>query len=168
MKPSLFILALGLLAGCAAPPPPKLVWNTLTPANEQEYESYQKPGTGSLSGQAFFALQGGGVVKAAGRRVTLDPATAIGREWWTKAGRSYVYRMQVPPSPSFIQARRTTIADAEGRFHFSRLPSGSYYVRTDVTWEVGHSEPTQGGLVGRIAEVKDGEATEVVLNTYPR
>ncbi|EGY53163.1 hypothetical protein HMPREF9371_0654 [Neisseria shayeganii 871] len=104
------------------------------------------------------------MVRAAGETVTLDPATTIGTEWWRKAGIYYVHRNQVPPSPGFSEARRTTVADADGNFTFENLPAGKYYVRTKVTWEIGGYFPTQGGLVGKMVEVKDNEPTRVILN----
>ena len=79
----------------------------------------------------------------------------------------WLYRSLIPPSPGFQRARRITVADAEGRFKFSRLPAGKYYVRTEVTWEIGGNYPTQGGLVGQLVDVLDRQTTEVVLNQYP-
>jgi hypothetical protein len=65
-----------------------------------------------------------------------------------------------------VRARRITTADAEGRFKFSNIPAGEYYVRTQVTWEVGGYNQTQGGLVGHIIEVKDNQNKEVILNSF--
>ena len=125
-------------------------------------------GSATLAGQAFRTQRGGGVVKAAGRTITLDPATTIGNEWWGKAGKHWVHRDESPPSPGFQKARRTTVADAEGRFTFSSLPAGKYYVRTEVTWELGGFNPLQGGLVGQIVEIGDGQKRDVVLNQSPQ
>jgi len=96
----------------------------------------------------------------------VDPATSVGNEWWAKAGKMWVHRALTPPSPNFAKARRTTVADADGRFKFSDLPAGKYYVRTEVTWEVGY-EP-QGGLVGQIIEINDGQTAEAILNKFPQ
>ncbi len=127
-----------------------------------------KDGTATLSGQAFLTQKNGGVVKAAGRTVTLDPATSIGNEWWDKAGKLWVHRALTPPSPGFKNARRTAVADADGKFRFQDIPAGKYYVRTEITWEIGGYNPTQGGLVGQFVEVKDKQAKEVILNAYPQ
>jgi hypothetical protein len=157
------VLTAGLL-GCVTVKPPQ--WNSVGDAADAEYAPYLKAGTSTLAGQAFLTQKGGGVVKAAGRTVTLDPATSVGNEWWTKAGKMYVHRYQTPPSPAFKKARRTTTADAEGRFKFSDLPPGKYYVRTEVTWEIGGYNPTQGGLVGQLVEIEAGKTKEVVLNQF--
>ena len=159
-------LAAALLSGCVTMTPPQ--WNPVSDATEAEYQPYLTGGTGSVTGQAFLTQAGGAVVTAAGRTVTLDPATSVGNEWWGKAGKLWVFRALTPPSPGFAKARRTTVADAEGRFKFSDLAAGKYYVRTEVTWEVGDYVPTQGGLVGQVVEVRDGKTSEVILNQYPQ
>ena len=160
------LLFLGL-SGCAtemAPPPPQ--WNASTDAAAAEYAPYLKPGTATLAGHAFLTQPGRGVVKAAGRVVTLDPATSVGNEWWEKAGKVWSHHSLVP-STAFAGARRTTVADTDGRFIFSGLPAGRYYVCTEVTWEIGGYYPTQGGLVGQPVTIGDDETKDVILNRHP-
>lgn len=155
------------VAGCTAPSRPPPTWNQANEGLEAEYAPYLKPGRATLAGQSFLTQRGGGVVKGAGRTVTLDPATTIGNEWWGKTGKLWMYRTLTPPSPGFHKARRTTVADADGRFRFTDLPGGRYYVRTEVTWEAGGIDSTQGGLVGQPVELADGQSKDVVLNQYP-
>lgn len=162
-------LSVAVLSGCvtARPHPrPLPQWNAVSDVTEAEYQPYLAGGTGSVTGQAFLTQRGGGVVKAAGRTVTLDPATSIGNEWWGKAGKVWVFRSLKPPSPGFAKARRKTVADADGRFKFSGLAAGKYYVRTEVTWEIGGYNPTQGGLVGQLVEVRYDETSEVILHQF--
>ncbi|MCK9582788.1 MAG: hypothetical protein M0Q46_04105 [Endomicrobiales bacterium] len=155
-----------LLTGCATLySPPQ--WNPIQDTTEAEYEPYLINGTGTITGQAFLVQNGGGVVKAAGRTVTLDPATTVGNEWWGKAGKVYVQRLQTPPSPNFLKARRSTVADADGRFKFTDLPTGKYYICTKITWTVGNYYPTEGGVIGKLIEVKSKQLTEVILNQFP-
>lgn len=165
----LYLVALALLlAGCASVPPPQ--WNSVNDSAEAEYQPYMAGGVGTISGQAFLTQRGGGVVTAAGRNVTLDPATSVGIEWWAKAGKYCRHRSLTPPSPGFAKARRATVADAEGRFRFSDLAPGKYYVRTEVTWEAGgeFGLTPQGGLVGQLVDVRERPANEVILNQYPQ
>lgn len=159
--------ALALLiaaAGCETIQAPQ--WTSINDQTEKEYAPYIAGGSGSIEGQAFLVQNGGGVVRAAGRTVTLDPVTTIGNEWWQKAGKVWALRTLVPPSQGFAKARRTTVADADGRFKFRDLAPGSYFLRTDVTWMVGYG--TEGGLVGRVVKVPESKAVEVVLNDFPQ
>jgi hypothetical protein len=163
-----FLIVLFLLAGCVATPPvqtPPPEWNSVNETYESEYIPYLGTGTGEITGQAFLTQRGGVVVKAAGRNVTIDPATSVGNEWWAKAGIIWQFKSLTPPSPNFHKARKTTVADADGRFKFSNIPDGEYYVRTEVTWLAG---TIQGGLVGSKVTVKNGMPTEVILNQFAK
>lgn len=166
---SIMILAAIILAavGCTTIPQyPQ--WSAYGAAEEAEYDPYLKSGTGSVSGQGFLSQRNGGVVKSAGRAVTLDPATKIGVDWFYESGKFWAYRNSTPPSPNFEKARRATTADADGRFSFANLPAGRYYVRTEVTWEVGSGYySTQGGFVGDVIDVEAGKNIDVILSSNP-
>jgi hypothetical protein len=152
------------LSACTTVPlPPQ--WSLASESAEAEYGPYLKTGTSTISGQAFLRQQNGVVITGAGRIVTLDPATSIGNEWWSKTAQVWVHRTLTPPSSGFVGARRTTTADADGRFKFQDLPAGQYYVRTEVTWEPGGLTPMQGGLLGQLVDVKKGKVKEVILST---
>jgi hypothetical protein len=160
-------LGISALLSCSActtvPPPPQ--WSLVSETAEAEYGPYLKSGTSTISGQAFLRQKNGVVVTGAGRLVTLDSATSVGNEWWNKAAPVWAHRTLTPPSSGFAKARRSTIADASGRFKFEELPAGQYYVRTTVTWEPGGLTPTQGGLVGQFVDVKKGQEKEIILST---
>lgn len=147
----------------AAPPQPM---ELPTSASDAEYAPFALPGTASLSGQAFLTTRGGDVKVAAGRTVTLDPATPYARSWFAKYGSDLDRAGELPPRPAFQHARRSTVADAQGRFHFESLPSGPYIVRTTVTWETGAQySGLQGGVVGALVDIPEGKANELILNT---
>jgi len=163
LRSTSFLAVLAMLAACAsAPPSPQ--WSPVAGTTEAEYQPYLQTGTGILLGQASLLNRVGEVVKASGRTVTLDPATTVGTEWWNKAGKIWAQRSQKPPSPGFSKARRTTEADPVGRFEFSKLPPGKYYVSAEITWKVGNYNSVQGGVVGQMVEVRDGQTTNVVLS----
>jgi hypothetical protein len=61
------------------------------------------------------------------------------------------------PEPRFVAARKTTTADAEGRFRFTRLVAGTYLVRSMVTWQGRGDSVRQGGVVAALAKVEAGE-----------
>jgi hypothetical protein len=165
------VIALTFVAfGCIPPQPPVRYVSTF---NDTEYQRYAGPGTGNISGVAFLKTRGGEVKVGAGSTVTLDPATTYAREWFTKEGSAWRTHNNVPPDPRFVQFRRTTVCDHHGRFKFTNLPAGRYYVRSTVTWEtpVVHvgllgsvtTMDTQGGVVSSEVDVADGATQEVVL-----
>lgn len=164
-----------LIAACAhnqdayIPQPPP-AWSAASPDAEAEYKKYLN-GSITIRGQAFMTQSGGATVKAAGRTVTLDPATSVSDDWWNKAGRRPQFSDMEPPFPQFKLSRRTTTADADGRFSFSKLAPGDYYIRTSVGWSVvtytpglGALSVPQGGVLGRRIQVKGGEGDEIILS----
>lgn len=156
-------IILAFLSGCATRQPPP-TYTTFSANAEAEYLPYLTKGNSEIVGQAFLAQKGGGTVKAAGREVTLDPVTEVSLKWWTQAGKVWQYRNSTPPSKNFLAAHRTTVADADGRFKFTGLPAGSYFLRTEITWDVPF-HGVQGGLVTTSIQVKEGELKQAILNS---
>lgn len=160
-------------------PPP--AWKTYTSQQEiEEYKHYFTTGSARLKGQAFIKTNSDTAVKLSGQILTIDPATEIGNEWWTKAGIYWAHRSLPHPSPVFLKARRTTIIDADGRFEFDDLPAGKYYVRTQKAWCVAvdmdsmwnplnndYIEIYEGGILGQLVELQEGRTTNVILCEYP-
>jgi len=166
MKTALMLpAALVALVGCNMPAPtPAPTLGSATQDQEKEYIPFLAKGTSAIKGQAFLTTKGGDVKVAAGREVWLDPVTAYSMGWFTKAGCTWQWRELLPPSKTFLDARRQTVADAEGRFEFRNLPAGTYYVRTTVTWEVP-SLGTQGGLLHETVTISSGETKALVMHT---
>ena len=153
--------------GCM--PPPRVIPDPVVqypPISAEEYAPYLKAGTAQVTGQAFLKTRGGDVKVGAGSPVTLDPITSYSRPWWNNLGSIYQYRGMKPDAPEFSQARKEIIADAQGRFVFSNVPAGSYFLRSEVTWEApstGYLPNIQGGLVFKEIVVKEGEKVDVIL-----
>lgn len=131
-----------------------------------EYEPYRGQGTASIMGQAFLMTRGGDAKKAAGRDVTVDPYTPLARDWYRTFGTDMQALTVIPAEPAFSLTRRSVVADADGRFTISNLPSGTYLMRTVVTWEAPvRTDPMQGGVVSEIITVGAGERKDVILRT---
>jgi hypothetical protein len=160
-------VAAAVAGGCG----PKARVTMFDPA---EYEPYLKAGTGSIEGQAFIRTQGGGVVTAAGRGVHLNPATEYAREWYESAvinGVPLETDRDQAAGAAIRATRRSTIADASGRFRFDGLPAGEYYITSEISWEVpvgyygGGVASTRTETYGAHAKVtvQDGQVTRAIV-----
>ena len=159
----IFWIALCLL-GCA----PIQTRVKRIPFPQDEYEQLAKDGTGIVTGQAFLKTVGGDVKYAAGNQVFLIPVTSYSRQWYNVL---CTQRQLIEGSDwRHDQYIKKQIADAEGRFTFVDIPAGSYYVSSLVLW----AAPTppygylgsQGGVVVRCIEVKEGATTQAMVTQY--
>ena len=139
---------------------------------------FSQLGTGSIAGQAFAVTRGDDVKPAAGRAVLLHPDSAAIRDYYAAFAvgeENRAYTLVGAPPENFT---KTTIADATGTFQFDGLAPGRYVVVSSVNWthfagfnytQIGTfgwlqlSWATEGGLMIRQVEVKEGQATKVVL-----
>ena len=146
-----------------------------------DYYPYSKPGTANIDGQAFVIVRGGDVTldtkgylttisdntrTASGNDVTLDPATPFAMDWYMKSGTSLRRFGNAPKDQAFRAARKTTIADDEGKFKFTGLPAGRYIIRTTITWQTprdSYRMMTQGGVASAVIDLAEGEQKTVIL-----
>lgn len=162
------VAALAILSGCAssAQPNTNAVASVLyAECDEAAFAAALETGTAQIEGQAFMKTRGGDVKLGAGNEVILVPAISCARTWWDQVGLDWNRKTTVPRSPVFASGLRSTTSDGEGRFKFSGLAPGTYYLRTHVTWEVPsrYGMSLQGGYVGEEIVVGDGEQKSVIL-----
>lgn len=146
-------------------PPPRLLSPPDSLVDSTEYAAFARGGSGKIEGQAFLRTRGGDVKLSAGSPVVLDPVTKYSAEWFSMhSGNLQLFNQTALEAPArlFRNARRMSIADAEGRFEFTSLAPGAYFVHTRVTWEVA-TAGTQGGVVGTLVTVRDAETVRVIV-----
>jgi hypothetical protein len=126
--------------------------------NIDDYLPYMKPGDATITGQAFATAQGGEIRYAAGRTISLHPATTYATEY---------FHIQVvqgnqlsAPDQRFLSHVKETVSDAAGYFEFKNLPEGKYYVVADFSWCEG--KRPQYAILGTLAEAKDEGVTKVI------
>lgn len=77
---------------------------------------------------------------------------------------TYLGKKFTNDDPSYYDYTRTTIADGEGRFEFSGVADGRYYVVTDVVWMAGNYR--QGGALMERVQIEDGQSQEIIVRGY--
>ncbi len=135
---------------------------TYPPFPEADYAAFAAGGTATISGQAFLRTVGGDVKTGAGSDVTLDPVTDYSRVWWDNFGSWWSKKKEIPPDQRFRSARRFTQADAEGKFQFTGLAPGRYFLRSVVVWS-----GNQGGLVTKEVLIVADQPNAVLLTEVP-
>lgn len=67
----------------------------------------------------------------------------------------------------YVSEIRQTTCDPDGRFEFTSVPAGAYYVTAPVTWGVPtrYFTKQEGGMLMKLVIVEDGATVNTVL-TY--
>jgi hypothetical protein len=159
----LFLTALTLigtvfLSGCVTPPAKREAV-----FNESEFAPYDGTGSSTIMGQAFLKTVGGEVRYGAGCQVVMVPVTSYSTEEYERA----IIRGErlEPPDSSYATYVHTTIADGNGNFEFSEIPSGGYYLACLIQWEYQTENgltPTGGTVYGRVS-VSSNKTAKVIL-----
>lgn len=128
-------------------------------------------GTNTVKGSAFIRQRGGGVVNCAGNDVDLIPKGEYSAErmeviYGTTTSSSYRQAWGSPRlapfADGYLSHLRTTTCDVDGKFEFQNVAAGSYFIVTEVVWEV---RSVQGGyLMAPITFTDGNEVTSVVLS----
>lgn len=128
------IVALAVLAGCAATPPPRPQMAVLSSAQAQELAQqtapYRAAGSGVITGQVTLDTTRGRVVAGEGTPVMLTPSTSYTLAQFQQYA---VESDQLPPQAP-DQLTWTTKTDAFGHFTLSGLPPGDYLLVSPVSW----------------------------------
>lgn len=170
---SLFIVALLTMVGCASREP-----LNLPPLDEAEYQKYTVSGTAKISGSAFLVTKGGDIKRGAARQVFLIPQTSFLMARMNATDDYYTTFQWLGFSRTddntIAQAWRHTrisVADVDGKFSFTNVPSGKYFVETQLFWQyvscgfLGCKPTDTGAVLRKHIEVTEGAVIEAQLTS---
>lgn len=135
-------------------------------------------GKNTLMGNGFMRQKGGGIVTCAGNKVALFPKTNYSTEFaenlyfkdaefpsYFRNGNGYKNSFTYTINP-YGNDSRITLCDSAGNFEFQKLPDGTYYVITYVSWSAPgrKSYDTQGGSMIREVELKNNVTTKIIIS----
>ncbi len=128
---------------------------------QEEYAPYEGEGTAQICGQAYVSLDGGNQHVASGNNVLLAPVTTYTQE-------AYEIKVlggenMVDPDPQAMKFEKHTRTDDEGRFCFTKLPAGEYYVVADVVLSSSTKEHRESQLAHAKASVKAKENVYILV-----
>ena len=127
----------------------------------EEYAPYAGTGTARVCGQAYLSMDDGKPHVASGDRVLLAPATSYTEEAiMVKVTRG---RKMVDPDPEAMKFEQHTKTDEEGRFCFTGLPAGEYYVVADIALPTSTKEHRESRLAHAKASVKAEENVYILV-----
>lgn len=159
-----------LLSACAGKPDYRLTYQVRALFDKDQAASQVRDGVGTVQGSAFMRQRGGGVVTCAGATVHLIPATQYARERFTR-----LYSVEGPSAsnrgpkvdfepdpPEYYSLTRSAKCDAQGRFEFTEVAQGAFYLQTQVVWSVMNSR--EGGNLMALIEVKGAKTVTAHLS----
>jgi len=133
----LVILMTGFLGGCALP---DTLYHTFhgyahkSLLSEQDTATSREEGTATISGEVSVKLRDGKIAHGEESFVYLIPVTVYTTEWFEH----YLLRDHniIGRDPRAFWVTRATIVGSEGRFEFSNVPAGNYYLSCTVTTDL--------------------------------
>jgi hypothetical protein len=156
-----------VLAGCAEPV------HLTARFNPAEVAWFSAAGTNTLGGTAIIRSDNGGAKTCAALEVMLIPVSAYASErmraLYGSDREGFNPILLGRPAdfggddPGYLAAARSTRCDARGRFSFTGLPDGDYFVVAVVTWRERRGGLVEGGYLMQRVQLATGEAKDVLL-----
>jgi len=96
------------------------------PFPESEYKSLSKTGSATVSGLIYLTTSAGGKIYGKHTRLYLNPVTSYSTQWYKESYLGGAKMSKV--DPRLYNYLKFTTSDANGKFEFLNVPSGSYYL----------------------------------------
>ncbi len=172
-------IACVLMLNACAPIPIQV---NLPEFNESHAKMLLKDGKNTIVGSAFLKQLDGHIQSCAGSVVELIPATDYAKSRINRLYEIDQRKFYIPTNKrlkfisqkdtdeaNYIDLRKRTVCDIDGKFEFENVHDGSFFVWTSVTWEYVVSSSgtmtTAGGPVMLPVTVKNGQTKKIVV-TY--
>ena len=161
------------LSACQITP----TYQTNSVYNPEEILWSKLDGDSSVSGSAFLRTNGGAIVTCAGYKIRLYPESTYANERLSYLygnldnGFNLVYGSSTrglsgvkkidSGDPRYHADGRVSNCDVDGKFKFTNLPNGVYYLSVPVLWNTNVN--AQGGYLLKKVDLTSGGDLEVVL-----
>jgi hypothetical protein len=158
-----------LLGGCMP-----FHYSHTVPLSEADYAPYLSAGTATITGTVSAKMRAGDISNGAESFVYLVPVTPYSTEWFEHA---MVSSHNISGTdPRSLRAARSTVVGPDGRFQFSNLPAGDYYLSCTITrsippfrigrFRLGNSSIERVDTYARVT-VRPGEQAQVIVTRPP-
>lgn len=157
------VIASALLAGCLRPER-----ELQASFNAEAHGPWMGKGTAAIDGEAFIRRPNGWLARCSGNEVMLVPASAYFREWVGVYRQGARVQNSGEVAAQHRAALRKTQCDQNGRFSFSDLPAGKWFITTRISYR-GANDPFAEDAAYLIElETKTGEVAKAILSNPNR
>lgn len=146
-----------------------------TSFKKEELDFLKTKGNSTISGQALMRTVSGDIKTCAGQAVYLTPVTAYsservsllygGSESGFKSAKSKI-KLEPQAPKEYFESDIKSICDAAGKFEFTKIPNGEYFLIATVTWGIPNQYYTdwQGGGIMQKISVKGENISNLILS----
>lgn len=124
------------------------------PFSDAEFAPYRGNGPASVEGQAFLRTEGGDVKTCVGESVLLAPGTEFDNSVVTKFGFGLDNALYLAGEAAPYW--RKSMCDPQGKFTFKGVPTGTWFVVTQVRWRPS-LQAIQGGTLMQKISLRPGQ-----------
>lgn len=133
-----------------------------------DHQPWAAKGNAGVDGEGFIRRPNGWLARCSGNKVYLVPASAYFREWIDIRRSGAVVANSVELSKLHREAQRETQCDQRGRFAFSDLPAGKWFVITRISYEARTDTFSEDALYVTEVETVPGKRADVILSNPNR